>query len=223
MAFTPEDWQKRLRRDWELLRLNYKREFGKHFGGYFKVYEVTKQGCPHIHAVLMLEEETPGLEDWFKRTWQGITGDSTYQHGADLKLMDGRGNKLPKDAVNYCCKYLMKDTDDTLGWNKYRHYNRSRDFPIADLGELEAFLLIGGEMFNRAEYKRDYGYFYQKLNKYLGEANYDPEKYKQEFEKISKGKDAKRFKQFEYIQKNRLREYKTRKADAKRELRPGEV
>ena len=229
---SPEQWKARLQKDWENLMIAWKRSFGL-APDYIRVYELTKAGCPHIHAVLLIgeqngtEKELPG---WLGKTWARISKDGDPRYCTKITFRGGKhrnqGEEIgkivtgPKSAVLYCTKYLAKDLnkleENRLKWPKRRRYNRSQGFPFADLGEKEAFMLNTGETMNRKEYNRLRGKWYNRLEKYTNETNYDPAEYANVYASMSK-EERTEFEWYRYMREHRMREYENFKGDFKQE------
>jgi hypothetical protein len=97
---TPRQQAERLKEAWPKLLQRIRRAFGSM--EYMLVYELQKNGTPHIHV---LQRGCYIPQGWLSKTWHELTKDSFK--------VDVRAVKSDGDISRYVCKYLSKTISDT--------------------------------------------------------------------------------------------------------------
>ena len=160
------------------------RKFGR--VEYSKHYELTKQGWPHIHWVLipMTTVTRRIFANFCKRLWARLTG----EEGVRARIKRGitvtekgrhQGEQIDiyTDSIAYCIKYVNKNSafnynqwGRKMEWPKgHRCYSQSTGFPkIIVKASRGSFITEEGEIVNRWETRRRMGAHYADKAKAMG-------------------------------------------------------
>jgi len=125
---TDSSW-KNVGTGWNRLNLRLKRAFGAFY--YVRVYELTKKGSFHIHALVSLAVPTRWWKDNARKCGMGYQAKS-------IKIESNQ------HAVFYCAKYMTKEPDGFP--RNVRRITCSRNFPDRDKEKKHDWACIGNEI-----------------------------------------------------------------------------
>lgn len=186
LAWTPQQWRKYITGCINEFFEAYRRQYQKSLSA-FRVIELTKQGWPHLHLPIPVQEA--GVNDflkWAKATWTEITGDS--YNGVDVATRTRRFRNRTfagRQAIKYVAKYAQKHykgkkgyltprvvckgdelaiTHDNWG-NGWRRWSKTNDILSWTVGDIDSYTTRNGEVLNKILWRNLYGrlyYYYRK-------------------------------------------------------------
>jgi len=174
-AMLPHKFQNALLTyQWSILMTRYQRAFGARLD-YFRATEWTRQGAPHVHALVSAEKEFIEREGWFKDEWNRLNPDTDQ---VDLVDRTKEGRSVAQSA-GYVVGYVGGGMDDEKKTTKYakegprwmqtfRRYNRSKRMEAPIFGPIQRFYEKSGSFLNRKAAKRAYGRMYYYVRKEFG-------------------------------------------------------
>ena len=158
--FTPAMWMRYMTACWQEMCQMWEESFGERMP-YMRVWELTQQGIPHIHAITSIPVGVHRwqMEQWAADAWTKVRGEN--EEGLMGVKWTREASKAIGAAVGYISKYLTKDysyearnSDDD--WNTgLRRIAKSAHFPTPEMGDIDRFVTLrGGEVIDVRRYRQ---------------------------------------------------------------------